>query len=126
LELSYFLRTWIHPAGGTAGTAGAGTLLRTDLATASDSIHAGPFKIIDETHLLVLPLSISPNIPFDVSYIAYAWGTYEAFANLDISIDFAGLPAGYTVSSCQGFSTMGEEPVPVTRSSWGRLKTLYR
>lgn len=36
---------------------------------------------------------------------------------------FAGLPPGAAVVSCQGYVS---NPTPVQRSSWGRLKSLYR
>jgi hypothetical protein len=37
---------------------------------------------------------------------------------------FEGLPPGYSIVSCQGFTTSA--PVPTVHTTWGRVKQIYR
>jgi hypothetical protein len=50
-----------------------------------------------------------------------AGGNHGALGSAQLR--FTGLSSGAVVVSCQGYSQV---PVPALRTSWGRVKTLYR
>jgi hypothetical protein len=61
---------------------------------------------------------------FQVTTSISAAGSEGGSGAIDGTLRFSGLPEGASVVSCNGFSN--GPPVPVTRGSWGRLKTHYR
>jgi len=44
-------------------------------------------------------------------------------ATIRQTLTFDGLPAGYTIQSCQGFTA---QPTPAFARSWGAVKASYR
>jgi len=50
-------------------------------------------------------------------------GNNFAFASVDGTLSFTGLPTGYSVRSCQGFSS---DTIGVSPATWGAMKTLFR
>jgi len=78
--------------------------------------------------LLNIQLRHSVGEPFEIS--TYVGASAEGFcygdggANVSASLAFQGLPSGYAVVSCQGFTS--SPVVPVRARSWGSLKITYR
>jgi len=70
---------------------------------------------------MTLALSKLPGEIFPLSMLLSVFGTRSGSVNGTLA--FTGLPAGYSVTSCQGFAGM---PVPVRQASWGSLKHSYR
>lgn len=71
---------------------------------------------------LLLPLSHAVGEEFDLVYEVHA-DAYPT-ATTQGQLSFVGLPAGYGVTSCQGFA--GDGAVPAKRTSWGAVKNIYR
>jgi hypothetical protein len=67
------------------------------------------------------PLSKLPGEAFTISLQSSVSG-YMA-ATIRQTLTFDGLPAGYTIQSCQGFSA---QPTPAFARSWGAVKASYR
>jgi hypothetical protein len=67
------------------------------------------------------PLSKLPGEAFTISLQSSVSG-YMA-ATIRQTLTFDGLPAGYTIQSCQGYAGV---PVAVVPRSWGSLKQLFR
>lgn len=83
---------------------------------------------------LLVPMTRAVGEPFALRMQVNAEGTpqpdnardvsYSRYASAVGYLAFPDLPAGYRVSSCQGYS--GNVVVPAARTSWGQLKTHYR
>lgn len=78
---------------------------------------------------IVFPLSLVAGTPFEVAFAVSASNASPCcvsggLAGADITADlrFRGLPAGYAIYSCAGFTA----PVPASVTSWGSVKALYR
>ena len=75
--------------------------------------------------LLPLPLLLAAGQPeritFRLSGQRSPGGSHASEAHGVIG--FTGLPPGVGITSCQGYSGTA---TPARRTSWGRLKTLYR
>jgi hypothetical protein len=81
--------------------------------------------------VLSLPVTQAVGVPFELRMAATAEGTPAPDMALDIAygntaaisglLGFEGLPPGYTIVSCQGW-TEGT-PVPARRATWGSLKS---
>jgi hypothetical protein len=54
--------------------------------------------------------------------IAEGWG-YEPSATVTCQLEFADIPDGAVITSCNGFTT---NALPVRESTWGGVKALYR
>jgi len=70
---------------------------------------------------LWLEMQKLPGEPFTVRYDLSVGSTAPGVVNCTFA--FYGLPAGYSVTSCQGYSPA---PTPVSNASWGSLKASYR
>ena len=74
---------------------------------------------------LSLPLQHAVGEAFELIYTASARGHGRySNANSTGQLSFSGLPTGYWLVSCQGFSTA--PVVPVRGVTWGSLKVIYR
>lgn len=76
---------------------------------------------------LVQPLAVDPNTAFPLQYavVARTWRIMDSGhgrAGITGDLRFRGVPAGYTITSCNGYDL----PVPTAATSWGRLKAHYR
>jgi hypothetical protein len=73
-----------------------------------------------------IALSYAPGMPFLLMAEALAAGDKgshpEGVARVTAQIRFRGLPAGYSIVSCQNYDL----PTPAMPSSWGGVKALYR
>ena len=72
-------------------------------------------------HDLSLALQKLPDETFDVAFLVQVYGS--AGGSLDGTFAFVGLPPGYSVTSCQGYSS---PPTPASHASWGSIKASYR
>lgn len=92
-----------------------GYLTRQMYAPGREEVHGG----------LLLPVTIVSGQPVTIEY--QLWAQRAAGGNHGAEgsgrLRFTGLPEGARVVSCQGFDSA---PVPARRSSWGRIRTLYR
>jgi len=61
--------------------------------------------------------------PFHLIMDVVASPSPGASAAMDASLAFSGLPPGYAIESCQGYSS---NPTPARPASWGQLKVRYR
>jgi hypothetical protein len=107
--------------GGLSGTSVGG------IAFAEIAEPGGAFVSVDESFLpplLSIPLSHAVGEEFLIELTARACSLRRTLAEVDGHLSFAGLPAGYGVTSCQGFAGGGAvASLPVT---WGSLKFHYR
>ena len=70
-----------------------------------------------------VPILVAPGTTFEVWESAHAVGGRFGGTGLAVaSIRFRGLPAGYAISSCQGF----DRPTPTQSVTWGGVKAQYR
>ena len=96
----------------------------TEVAEAQHSDHLFQGRI-EHHDVLSIPLTIIAGQPerleFKLDGARSPGGSHGSEARGVLS--FTGLPAGASVVSCQGF---GVGPTPARRSSWGRLKSIYR
>ena len=103
-------------------------------ATASLQVTSGPSSVSYEVgsysqactpvtvdHDLSLALQKLPSEPFTTGFNLGVFGS--AGGSVNGTIAFAGLPPGYTVTSCHGYSS---PPTPTAPTSWGRVKAGYR
>lgn len=99
----------------SGGVASEQTLTRHMYAAGTEPVHGGT----------VLPLTITAGQPVLLEYALAGYrsagGNHGALGSGQLR--FSGLPPGAAIVSCRGFSQL---PVPALRSSWGRVKTLYR
>ena len=79
---------------------------------------------------LSLPVRVTPGVPFQVAVVVHAHASAGfgppcfVYSEVTSTLRFDGLPSGYGVQSCKGFS---QGPVVPTRATtWGRVKTVYR
>jgi hypothetical protein len=72
-------------------------------------------------HDMTLTLSKLPGESFPLAMLLSVFGTRTG--TVQGTFRFTGLPAGYSIASCQGFSG---PPVPARTGSWGSLKHAYR
>ena len=85
----------------------------------------GPDEASCSGHLVsadrTFPISKLPGEPFTIRFSLSVGG----YVNCTIkeTLTFEGLPAGYSIQSCQGYSA---QPTPATNPSWGALKASYR
>ncbi len=89
---------------------------------------------VDEGLDLMLPVTALPGEPIELRLAATAEGTPAPDMSQDSALpnsawlygrwSFLDIPPGYTVLSCQGWSS--DAPVPARRSTWGGLKTRAR
>ena len=80
-----------------------------------------------EGHItLVVNIMVSPEEPFTVTLIANSYTRSQTvrLTRAEGTLSFANIPAGASIVSCGGYST--DNPVPARKSTWGRLKSLYR
>lgn len=88
---------------------------------------ANPFAggVASLVQTLTLPITITAGTPttvaFELAVFVPAGG--NAGGSGTGVLHFAGLPVGARVISCQGYGALA---TPSRRSTWGRLKTLYR
>src|SRR5262245_2962301 len=76
---------------------------------------------------VVLTLTASPEEPFNLTLFAKgaAVGYHrDSHTSVQGQLVFGNLPSGAYVESCSGY--LNDTPVPVRKSTWGRLKSLYR
>ncbi len=75
--------------------------------------------------VLELPVTIIAGQPETIGFEIYGHRNPGGNHGSDGTgtIDFAGLPAGASVTSCQGFGSLA---TPARASTWGRLKAAYR
>jgi hypothetical protein len=83
------------------------------LVTPPQRFHLPVSHVPGETFTIVFTLTLSTNSTSSAAAAATAVASYG----------FTGLPAGYSVRSCQGYAYA---PVPTRATSWGRLKSIYR
>jgi hypothetical protein len=76
---------------------------------------------VDVDHDVSLALSKLPAEPFTVQHFIQVYGS--AGGGVNGTFTFVGLPPGYSVTSCQGYSS---PPTPAEATSWGSLKASYR
>lgn len=71
-----------------------------------------------------LQIAAVEGVPFEVVYetSAEAWGYYPS-ATMTCHLEFAGVPGGAEITSCNGY---GLSKVPVKETTWGGIKALYR
>jgi hypothetical protein len=70
-----------------------------------------------------LPVLVAPGTQFRIDTGAGAvGGHYSGIATAIAKVRFRGLPAGYAVTSCQGYDL----PTPAQTITWGGVKALYR
>lgn len=76
---------------------------------------------LDQT--LSVPFSVAAGDDF-LAYVVLTASASNTSADVAAQLRFTGLPAGATVTSCQGFRQ--DVATSAARSSWGALKLLYR
>jgi hypothetical protein len=78
---------------------------------------------LPQTAIATIALQYLPGEEFVLQWGFKFIGNNFAFATVDGTLSFAGLPAGYAVRSCQGYTsdTIGIAPI-----TWGAVKTLFR
>ena len=81
----------------------------------------GPDQFVNES--ISLPVSAVAGTPAHLR-IAVRAEALSGRAQLEGLLEFTGLPAGVTLSSCRGYRS--DAPVAARRSSWGQLKAVYR
>ena len=81
----------------------------------------GYYGSVDTT--AVLPVAVAAGVPFPLRWTVNA-GAVSGSASMDMSATFVNVPPGVVIESCQGYSS--GSATPARRTSWGRLKTLYR
>lgn len=107
-------------AGGFAATCSASIL---EQGGAAASANDGGAAVLNT--VLGIPLVHAPGDEFVLE--CYAGGSAGGVGSMgfaDAVLSFAGLPAGYGVTSCQGFA--GDGAVAARPASWGSLKLRYR
>jgi hypothetical protein len=87
---------------------------------------ANAASISSSTGSITIPLVNRAGHTFEL-YLAASVGVGGEFSggySVSGSLEFFGLPAGFSIVSCQGL--VSDSPVPALRSSWGRVKAIYR
>jgi hypothetical protein len=85
-------------------------------------ITAAGYSTFDRT--VTLKLTHRVGEPFELAYLADGYGaSCYASGGLTGTLTFPGLPSGYGLTSCQGFST---GVVPTRPLTWGQMKIRYR
>jgi hypothetical protein len=70
-----------------------------------------------------LPIAVAPGTPFRLEANVFAVGGYFGGTGMAVAtIRFGGLPAGYAITSCQGFDHF----TPALATTWGGVKAHYR
>jgi len=117
--------------GGNCGATGAVSFtVQAQTSSASLSVVPAPGPSCAATPplppSLVVPVSALVGSPFSVQVGVSVQVRNAAGGRsfLTAQLTFTGLPAGYTVVSCNGFGRSGSTPVPAM--SWGKLKYMYR
>lgn len=105
--------------GGFAGTCGGSIL---EVGGASASAHDGGAMVLNT--VIGIPLTHLVGDEFEVHCFASgSAGGSGSIGFVEALLSFAGLPAGYGVTSCQGFA--GDGAVAARTASWGALKLRY-
>jgi hypothetical protein len=76
---------------------------------------------------VVINIMASPDEPFTLTMFASCHtllGTPTWSTRVEGTLSFAFIPAGASIVSCGGYFT--DTPVPARKTTWGRLKSLYR
>lgn len=84
-------------------------------ATCSEAVEIQLTRLIGDP--FVVHMEIDSRI---VGYNPFGWLAYN---RVNAQLRFADLPVGAIVLSCQGYGT---DWTPIVRTSWGKLKTIYR
>jgi hypothetical protein len=72
---------------------------------------------------LALPVVVAPGTPFEIGAGASAvGGHYDGTGLAEATMRFRGLPAGYVITSCQGYN----QQTPTYPATWGAVKAQYR
>jgi len=90
-------------------------------ATYGEGSYSAACTSVEVDHDVSIALQKVPGETFTVANGLSMSGSSSG--NVSGTIVFAGLPPGYAVTSCQGYSS---PPTPVTTTSWGSLKASYR
>jgi hypothetical protein len=109
-----------------------GTASRLETAGGYWTISAHETPMVQWPHLdldgpvsseLTLPLACRSGESFPLFYSVYVGsGGNGGAANVVVSFVFRGLPPGYSITSCAGYST----PTGIAATSWAHVKELYR
>jgi len=72
---------------------------------------------------VALSLQHLPGEPFDI-HVSLGVGSVYPYTSADLLafFEFVDVPKGWSIVSCQGFDV----PVPSLRTTWGRLRAVYR
>lgn len=72
-----------------------------------------------------IPITRLPDEPFTLEILVSSRaGGQSGSSGGSASLRFVGLPPGYSITSCKGFTT--SVPVSTRRTTWGKLKKFYR
>lgn len=114
----------LHVTGTLSGSATALAFVGTDPMNYAVGEYDGADSPVDER--LVIPVHYGPYDPYPNFLLGMtlgaALGATPGMADLTATLEFAGLPEGVTVTSCQGYTM----PVPTVPSTWARVKATYR
>ena len=89
-------------------------------ATFNGSSSSSPCASVDVNHDMSIALQKLPDEAFTLSFSVRVYGSSGGSVNGTFAF---GLPAGYSVTSCQGYASA---PVPASPTSWGAVKATYR
>lgn len=118
--VSFEVRSQLVGGVGGLGTCG-GDLVEVGGASASAN-DAGSMYLYTT---LAVPLSHQVGDEFRIDYYASASaGGPSGLGFVEAQLSFAGLPPGFGVTSCQGYT--GDGAVVTRKASWGALKVHYR
>jgi len=93
--------------------------------TTQFSANASACQPNSTSHDIIIPLTKSPGETFELRLgVSVSASELPSTASSTGQLQFTGLPAGYSIISCQGYSS--DAATPTRDASWGRLKIRYR